>query len=309
MPWDDRIRRRFKLRELDILMTVVAAGSMGKAAARLNMAQPAVSKAVADLERMLGVRLLERSRQGIEPTAYGAAFIKRGVAVFDELRQGFEEIDFLSDPTVGEVRIGCTELIASAILSPIVARLTQQHPRIVLHVVIGDEPAIVRQLAARSIELTISRVSTPLEPGQSAELLFHDRLTIATGAKNPLLRRRKITLADLADEQWIIPDNTIGRLIADSFRARGLGPPRISVSTISISLRNELAATGRFLTAMPGFALQLPRRHRLLRALPVELPNSRHPVAIRTLQNRSLSPLAQLFCERVRAITKPLARP
>jgi DNA-binding transcriptional LysR family regulator len=273
------------------------------------MAQPAVSKSITDLERMLGVRLLDRSRQGVEPTAYGAAFLKRGVAVFDELRQGFEDIDFLSDPTTGEVRIGCTESIASAILSPIVVRLTQQYPRIVLHVVIGDEPAIVRQLAARSVDLTISRVSTPLEPGQSAEILFCDRLTIATGAKNPLLRRRKLTLADLADEQWVIPDNTIGLLIADSFRARGLGLPRISVSTISTSLRNELAATGRFLTAMPGFALRLPRRHPFLRALPLELPNSQHPVAIRTLHNRSLSPLAQLFCERVRAITKPLARP
>ena len=91
MPWNDRIRRRFKLRELDILLTVVDAGSMAKAATRLNMAQPAISKAVADLEHLLGVRLLDRSRRGVEPTAHGSALLKRGIAVFDELRQHFNE--------------------------------------------------------------------------------------------------------------------------------------------------------------------------------------------------------------------------
>src|ERR1700692_2457939 len=105
MPWGDRVRRRFKLRDLDILMAVIDAGSMGKAAARLGMAQPAISKAVADLEHVLGVRLLDRSRQGIEPTPYGLALVKRGVAVFDELRHGIKDIDFLADPTAGELRL------------------------------------------------------------------------------------------------------------------------------------------------------------------------------------------------------------
>jgi DNA-binding transcriptional LysR family regulator len=97
-------------------------------------------------------------------------------------------------------------------------------------------------------------------------------------------------------------------LVANAFRASGIAPPRMTVSTSSINLRNELWATGRFITVVPEFALRLPRRHPLLRALPVDLPNSRHPVAVRTLTNRSLSPLAQLFIERVRALTKPLAK-
>jgi DNA-binding transcriptional LysR family regulator len=98
-------------------------------------------------------------------------------------------------------------------------------------------------------------------------------------------------------------------LIEDSFRASGLAPPRMTVSTSSINLRTELWATGRFLAVVPEFALRLPRRHPVLRALPLNLPNSRHPMAIRTMKNRQLSPLAELFCERVRAITRPLAKP
>ena len=100
--WNDRVRRRLKLRDVDILLAVIQTGSMGKAAGALNMSQPAVSKAIAYLEHALGVRLLDRSRQGVEPTPYGRALVKRGVAMFDELRQGVQDIASLTDPAAGD---------------------------------------------------------------------------------------------------------------------------------------------------------------------------------------------------------------
>jgi len=103
MPWDDRIKRRLKLRDLDIVMVVMQAGSMGKAAERLHMTQSAVSKSVADLEHVLGVRLLDRSRRGVEPTMYGRALDRCGLSIFDDLRQGLRVIEFLADPTAGEL--------------------------------------------------------------------------------------------------------------------------------------------------------------------------------------------------------------
>jgi DNA-binding transcriptional LysR family regulator len=115
--WNDRVRRRLKLRDVDILLSVIQTGSMGKAAAALNMSQPAVSKAIAYLEHTLGVR------------PYGRALIKRGVAMFDELRQGVHEIASLTDPTVGEMRMGGSEHTISAIYSPVIHRLSNQHPR------------------------------------------------------------------------------------------------------------------------------------------------------------------------------------
>ena len=106
MQWEDRIGRRLKLRDVHILLAAVQCGSMAKAAERLAISHPVVSKTIADLEHALGVRLLERSRQGVEPTPYGRAVLKHGLAAFDELRQCVKEIEFLSDPTAGEVRIG-----------------------------------------------------------------------------------------------------------------------------------------------------------------------------------------------------------
>jgi DNA-binding transcriptional LysR family regulator len=307
--WDDRMRRRLRLRDLDVLMAVIQAGSMGKATGRLHMSQPAISKAIADLERALGVRLLERSRHGVEPTPYGHALVKRGVAVFDELRQGVEDIEFLSDPTAGEIRIGSTESIAPAIVMPVIDRLTQQYPRMAFHVSTGDT-ALYTQLAQRDVELAMSRIPGPVADEYSAEILFHDTLVVAVGASSPLTRRRRIALVDLLAEPWTLfpADSYFGALQAGAFRAYGLAPPRATVWTTSPSLRSELLATGRFLTVLTGFSLRLPRRRLTLAALPVELSKTRMPIAIITLKNRSLSPLAQLFIERVRAVTRPLAK-
>jgi len=313
VPWDDRIKRRLKLRDIDILMAVIQAGSMGKAAGRFNMTQPAVSKVIAELEQTLGVQLLDRSRRGVEPTPHGLALTKRGVAIFDELRQGVQDLDFLSDPTAGEIRVACTEPIATAIVSPVIDRLLQQYPRMTFHVVAGDGALLQRELAERKVELVISRLMLigPIGEELSIETLFHDPLVVAAGANHPLARRRrKIELVELLNELWVLLpfDSAFGSLVAERFRAYGLKLPRLAVTSASINLSVELIATGHFLTVVPGFSLRLPRKHPFLRALPVELPDTRMPIAIITLKNRALSPIARLFIERVRAITKPLAR-
>src|SRR3954452_14220039 len=106
MQWTERIGRRIKLRDLHVLHTVVQAGSMTKAAH--DMSVPVVSKAIADLEHAVGVQLLERNPQGVEPTAYGRVLLGRSLVAFDELRQGIKDIEFLRDPTAGDVRIGST---------------------------------------------------------------------------------------------------------------------------------------------------------------------------------------------------------
>jgi DNA-binding transcriptional LysR family regulator len=291
-------------------MAVMQAGGMGKAAVRLHMSQPSVSKAIADLEHMVGVRLLDRSRRGAEPTPYGLALIKRGYAVFDELRRGIEDIDFLSDPTAGEIRIGTTEPIAAAIVSPVIDQLSRQYPKLNFYVIAGDTGMLYRQLSERNIELVISRMTGPATEEQSAEILFDDPLVVVTAKSNPFTRRRKIRLIELMDEPWTVqpPDSFFGSLVAEAFRAAGLAPPRLTIATTSFNLRSELLATGRFLTVVPGFSVRLPRRHPSLSVLPVEFPNVRHQVAMITLKGRSLSPLMELFLNRVRAIVKPLTK-
>src|SRR6266567_1333878 len=105
MRMSDRIGRRMKLHDLHVLMAVVQAGSMNKAATLLNTGQSAISRSIAELERTVGVRLVDRNPQGVEPTQYGRALLDGGAAAFDGLRRAVKTIEFLADPTAGEVRI------------------------------------------------------------------------------------------------------------------------------------------------------------------------------------------------------------
>src|SRR5262245_20681864 len=309
MDITDRIERRLKLHDLRVLMSVVQAGSMSKAAERLGTAQPALSRSIAELEHALGVRLLDRGPRGVEPTNYGRALIKRGIAVFDELRQGVKDIEFLSDPTAGDLRVGAGEGVANGPVLEVIERLSRQYPRVSIHLMTGGVEKLCDELAERTIEMAIVRLAEPILDRQFiVENLFDDPFVIAAGARNPWTRRRRIQLAELANEPWVLlPFDTLaGALVAAGFRAAGMEPPRASVFTQSLSVRNRLLATGRFLSALPG--LRLPDRQHSLKALPLELPGTRRPVGIITLRARTLSPLAQLFAARVRTTIKPLRK-
>jgi len=310
MPWNERTKRRLKLRDLDILATLIDAGSMGKAAARLNVSQPAVSKAIAELEAALGVRLVDRERRGITPTPYGLALKKRSVAIFNDLRQGVQDIDFLTDPTTGELRIGTTDPVSVAVVSPCIDRLSRRHPRMRFHVVAGDTATLCREVMDRNVELAIGRIIGPLPDDLAAEVLFHDSLAVVTADRNPLTRRRRLTLADLVEEPWvqIPPDSLYGSMVVELFRANGYEPPRPTVVTHSEYLKNDFLTKGRYLTVLPSFMLKVPGWHPRLKALPVDLPNTRRPIGLITLKNRMLTPLAQLFIENVRTIAKTMAQ-
>jgi DNA-binding transcriptional LysR family regulator len=310
MSWDRHIGRRLKLRDLYILMAVVEAKGMGKAAGRLNMTQPAVSNAIADLEYAIGVRLLDRSRQGIEPTPYGRALIRRSVAVFDELREGVKDIEFLADPTAGELRIGCSDAMADGPVLGAIDRLSRRHPRIVFQVVTGAPPTLLRELMERNVTLVITPITEAIaEEHMVVEILLDAGVAVAAGAKNPWTRRRRIELAELVNEPWTLPPlyNFTTALIGEAFRASGLEPPRATVITQSLYMRNRLLATGRFLTVLPNYMLVSPGKNPSIKAVPVELPNASWTVGVVTLRDRMLSPLAELFIETVRAVAKPLA--
>src|SRR4051794_30173926 len=186
MPWDQRIRRRLKLRELNILLAVAQAGSMAKAAKELAISQPAISKAIADMEHTLGVPLFDRSQQGVEPTQYGRALLKRGVAVFAELQQGVQDIDFLSNPEAGELRIGSTSGLSEGIVLAVIHRISRQHPRVVFHVMPGDLLVQYQELRGRHVELAFTRLFGPApEDDVEAKVLYEESLVVAAGKENP----------------------------------------------------------------------------------------------------------------------------
>src|SRR6266567_1182534 len=181
------VGRRLRLRDLKLLDAVAQWGSIAKAAQQLNITQPAASRAIAQLEHTLGVRLLDRSTRGVEPTLYGQVLLKRGLAIFDEVRQGVKEIEFLADPTAGELRIGCGEVLAAGLLPAIIERLTRQYPRIVCHV---DQAATAAtphfdELRERRVDLALGHISdTVVDDDMNIDILFRERTFVVAGKQS-----------------------------------------------------------------------------------------------------------------------------
>jgi DNA-binding transcriptional LysR family regulator len=310
MPWTDRIGRNLKLHDLHVLMAVIQAGSMGKAAQRLNTAQPAISRSIAALEHAFGVPLLDRSRRGVEPTKHGRALLDCGVAVFDELRQGVKRMDFLSDPTTGEVRIGGNEAIIAGALPAVFERLRRRYPGILIHVTQAAAFAQqYRDLRERKIDFIFGRVAPSVEEDVDVEILFQERLFVVAGVRHRLSRRRKIELAELAEGPWALspPDSLVGSLVSEAFRASGVEVPSKSLATGLVHLQCALVASGGFLAILPGSMLRFCANLPPLKVLPVTLPVSPWPVGITVLKNRTPNPAAQLFIECTRGVVKPLA--
>jgi DNA-binding transcriptional LysR family regulator len=312
MEWTERrLGRHLNLRDLNVLMTVARCGSMGKAAAQLSVSQPAISKAIADLEYALGVRLLDRSQRGAEPTVYGRALLDRGLNAFDELKQAVKHIEFLADPTAGEVRVGATVVVGTSVIAAAVDRLSRQYPRISVHLFAAGATTIYHALEERDVEVIIAGIFGPVtKDNMNAEVLYEDPFVVAAGARNPWCRRRRIKLADLMNEPWALPprDSPTGPIVAEVFRASGLDLPHAALVTSSIPSRNALLASGRFLTMVPVSVLKFAGGNAEIKALSVDIPKAGRPIGILTLKNRTLSPVAELFVAAVRDVASSISR-
>ena len=312
--WDDHIGRRLRLRDLRVFFAVVQSGSLSKAAAQLRVSHPAVSQVIADLEHALGARLFDRSSRGVEPTIYARALLVRGRAAFDELKQGIRDIEFLTDPTAGELAVGYVQSNANTIFPQIVERFSADHPRVVMRADIVPTPSFTFPgLRDRTYDLILARISKPLVDDDAVndlniEALFDDPWIIVASVRGRWARRRKIDLAELVEEPWLMPppDTPSYEIVSEAFKVRGLRIPTPTLVTYSIDLRAKLSARGQFITVVPRSALGDAEEPHTLKELPVNLPV--RPCAILTLKNRTLSPVVERFIECAREVAKPFAK-
>jgi DNA-binding transcriptional LysR family regulator len=308
MDWSDRIGRQLKLRDLHILMTVADTGSMAKAAARLRISHPAVSKAISEIEGTLGVRLFDRNSQGVELTAHGEVLLRCGINVFDEMQQGLRSLEYLSDPKTGEVRLGCTDIILHSLVPPIVRKFSGKYPSVQLDVKLtnpGEHQ--IQELRERKIDLLITR-ATGQQDDFHSEVLFDEPFVFVVGSHSELARKRRVTLTDIIKGNWVLPpyDSAPGALVSEVFRANGFAPPKPLVKTIAIQLTVSLIASGEFVGILPTSVATLGVHQAALKVLPLKSSGPRISAEIVFLRNRTLSPAVQSFLNCTREVAKSL---
>src|SRR5262249_18785036 len=162
----------------------------------------------------------------------------------------------------------------------------------------------------RNVDLLIARRYGPLADERlDFELLFNDSYVVATGTQSPWVRRRKLTLADLVDEPWVLPRDGMTKWAAsEAFRASGLGNPHTTVFTNSPEVRMRLLTTGRYFTVFSASSLKFSTRPSQIKILPIDLPSASASNGIVTLKGRTLSSVAQLFVRAARELAKPSAK-
>jgi DNA-binding transcriptional LysR family regulator len=285
---------------------------MAKAATHLAMSQPAVSEAIASLEKAFRIRLLERNAQGVKPTQYADVLLQRSQVVFDELRQGIKEIEFLANPMAGEVRIACPEFLATDLLPKAISSFSEQYPDVIFHIVQQDTTTFEHQeLQQRVVDIVLGRVPTGLRDDDlNVEQLIDEPHWIVVGQGSPWARRRYIPLEQLAGEPWILPPSPlIHSLLQGEFEARGVTVLNVNVTSASILLRNRLLSTGRYVSIMHGSVLTKYAKEWKLKKLDVDVALRSAPISLITLKKRTLSPAVQLFVEHMRKLATGMSTP
>lgn len=306
MQASDRIGRRLKLHDLHALMCVAQAGSMSKAAKLMNTTQSAVSRSIAELEHAFGVPLLDRHAGGVEPTSFGRALLDGGTAVFDDLRQAVRQIEFLADPTVGEVRVGGPSSMVESFFPVAIARLNRRYPKLAVEVLqYASGPAMYQNLRERNADLIVGRAPVRgLDGDLNVETLLPEPLCVVVGAQNAWAKRRRVKLSDLMGEQWVLtPSDSPPRILAtEMFRTHGLDVPRPTVVTSSMSLMHALVVSGPFVTVLPGSVVRFRINKPPITVVHTEANVDAQPISVVTLKRRSLSPSAGHFIDALRDV-------
>jgi DNA-binding transcriptional LysR family regulator len=305
----EQISRRIKLRHLDLFVAVVEQGSMAQTAELLGTLQPVVSKAIADLERALGHKLLERGPRGVVPTIYGHALYRRSKAIFDDLRSSVNELELLADPTAGELRVGSTEACAIGLTPAILDSVARKHPRLRFEVVVADPQTLhERILRERRVDLVIGRrPATAATDELNFTRLHHDRVCVVAGATSPWTKRRTISLAELAGERWCLPppSHPVGAMVAAAFRRNGLPYPDGAVTSQSAPFTHGLVSMGQHLGVLGSLFIGIERPRSEIAILPVDLRIPGWQTGIMTLDSEVPNPAVKPFlaCAREFAAT------
>jgi DNA-binding transcriptional LysR family regulator len=303
-----RLPRHLKMGELRVFVAVLEHRSFRKAAVAVNLTQPAVTKAIAGLEEMLGVKLFDRHANGVEPTVHGLSFGPRATAIFEELRRAAQDLAFVSSGDRGSLRIGTVAMPAIPFLPIAIQRLVDARPDVFVSVVEERESELVDRLRKRDIELAILRLSLfDLDEDLQVAALFDEQLCVIASKNHPLAARPTLTWPELLAERWVMPpaDCYFFEHLLRTLTKLDLPVPRQVVESFSINIQFGMVMHGSMLSfGMRSEVEFAPGKNQLVR-LPFELPSVPRPVGAVSLRAHAPSPLATQLVGHIRSLAAP----
>lgn len=291
------------MRELRVFVTVLEHRSFRRAADSLHVTQPAITKAIAGLEELLGVKLFDRTVNGVEPTVHGASFASHARAIFAELRNAAQQIDLVSSGVSGTLSVGTVPMPAAGFLPMAIDALVRGHPRIFVSVIEAREAELADRLRKREIDVAIVRlVQFPQADDLRADVLFEESLCVLAGRIHPLAKRPRVTWPELLAERWVLPprDSLFLQHVRRALDRLDLPLPAHSVESASIHVQYGMVLHGSMLSFGSRSQIAISPAKDLLVKLPVALPSVTGTIAAVTLRGRERRPLAGQLVEQIR---------
>ena len=287
------------LDDIDYFLAVVEEGQVRKAAQRLGISQPAVTKALQRLEKELGFELFERSVKGMTPTKVAEQFRHRTSVLSGALRDAVKEATDLHLGALGLLRVGVSPLYIQKLFVPAFLQLHRQRPAATVRASVHLNDELWRLLRQGELDLTLSSLPALVPDDLRTIELMQDDLCIVVRPDHPLLRKRRLRLADLAQVEWMLPgpDVAARRHVEALLAQAGLPPPRITleVSNTVGQMRKILHETD--LASLMSESMLASEVRDGLQVLPLTQARIHRAVGITLLKQTTLQPLASRFVE------------
>lgn len=299
-------------RRLRHFLAVYDLRSIGQAAEKLYVTQPALSKSIRLLEQDLKVKLFDRTALGVVPTVFGEMLAQHAKVIRSEMRHAELEIANLRGAVKGHVAVGAGPSIAANLLPAAALRLRADRPGIRLTVQEGLVDSLIPALRRGEIDLAIGGWPRVADGDLTAEVLLHDEVCVVCGPAHPLAARSEVELGDLLEFPWALPPETQRwrQLLEESFLARGLSPPPPAlVSNSAVFLRTVLQ-DGNFLSYLSMQSVpKAQARSPAIVALPCESLRRRIEVTVTYRERAVLSPASHAILSAVREVIESWSVP
>ncbi|GAB3626196.1 pca operon transcription factor PcaQ [Pandoraea terrae] len=295
------------MRHLQCLLAVAQHGSLQRAAEALSITQPAVSKTIAELEELLGVRLFERGRNGARPTAQADLFLRHAGASVSALRQGIDLLARTTGAAGGVIEIAVLPTLAAALVPPVLTAFRETWPGVVVQVHTGPNPVLVAQLKSSQVALAVGRLSDPeAMTGLTFEHLCTTPLAIVVRPAHPLARRASVSIADVIACHVIVPPRgTIIRHAADGFLlSHSVGALPDYSEMLSMSLARTMTLRDDLVWIVPEIAVQHDVASGALVALPFVMRGTEESVGLMLRNDAVPTPPELTLINAFREVTR-----
>lgn len=300
---------RLRARHLEVILSVADLGNLTRAAEQLDMTQSGLSRAVAEVEEIVGGRLFLRSARGMVMTSLGAAMHRHAAVILGDMHRAQADLASLANGGAGSLTVGCFSMFVRWPLAQAILDFRETNPLVQISVDVGAHESLIEKLDNGAIDLLVSRNSRAWHGGAyRAVELMNDGIVLACSPAHPLARRRA-TLEDCVRFPWVsAPAGSIMRArLADEIRTAQLDVPHI-VGALSLELGRELVMSGPYLWHLPGsVARNMAARNEIV-ILPVTFKMDPGPLCAIWRRERSSTRMSRSFMLALRAAVQ-VARP